>query len=93
MVCSRFGVRLYAAALRSGPVLLCAAARFVSAKQQGNDGCSRQQGLFLLFLECCGMNSFFGDAELFSPSMIANFSKEFFPYLSTTGHLLSIFYI
>ena len=31
MVCSRSGVRLYAAAPRSGPGLLCAAARFVSA--------------------------------------------------------------
>ena len=38
MVCSRSGVRLYAATPRSGPGLLCAAARFVSAKQQGNDG-------------------------------------------------------
>ena len=34
MVCSRSRVRLYAAALRSGPGLLCAAARFVSAQQQ-----------------------------------------------------------
>ena len=36
MVCSRLGVvcTLHAAALRSGPGLLCAAARFVSAKQQ-----------------------------------------------------------
>ena len=31
MVCSRSGVRLYAATRRSGPGLLCAAARFVSA--------------------------------------------------------------
>ena len=31
MVCSRSGVRLYAATPRSGPGLLCAAARFVSA--------------------------------------------------------------
>ena len=31
MVCSRSGVRLYAATPRSGPVLVCAAARFVSA--------------------------------------------------------------
>ena len=31
MVCSRSGVRLYAAPPRSGPSLLCAAARFVSA--------------------------------------------------------------
>ena len=41
MACSRSGVRLYAATPRSRPGLLCAAARFVSAKQQGNDGCSR----------------------------------------------------
>ena len=32
MVCSRSGVRLYAATPCSGPGLLCAAARFVSAK-------------------------------------------------------------
>ena len=31
MVCSRSGVRVYAATPRSGPCLLCAAARFVSA--------------------------------------------------------------
>ena len=31
MACSRSGVRLYAATPRSGPGLLCAAARFVSA--------------------------------------------------------------
>ena len=31
MVCSRSGVRLYAVTPRSGPALLCAAARFVSA--------------------------------------------------------------
>ena len=31
MVCSRSGVRLYAATLRSGPGLLCAVAHFVSA--------------------------------------------------------------
>ena len=31
MVCSRSGVRVYAATPRSGPGLLCAAARFVSA--------------------------------------------------------------
>ena len=38
---------------------LGAAARFVSAKQQGNDGCSRWEGLFLIILECYGINSFF----------------------------------
>ena len=38
--------------------------------------------IFLIFLECCGMNSFFfGDAELFSPSMIGYFSKVFFSLL------------
>ena len=68
MVCSRSGVRLYVAALRSGPGLLCAAARFVSAKQQGNDGCSRWQGFFLIFfLDCCGMNSFLLATQSFSP--------------------------
>ena len=35
---------------------------------------------------------FFGDAELFSPSMIGYFSKDF-SQLSTTGHLVSIFYV
>ena len=35
--------------------------------------------IIFIFLECCGMNSsFFGDAELFSPSMIGYFSKDFF---------------
>ena len=51
MVCSRSGDRLYAATPRSGPGLLCAAARFVSAKQQGNDGYSRWQGLCFCFFQ------------------------------------------
>ena len=67
MVCSRSGVRLYAATPRSGPGLLCAAARFVSVKQQGSDGCSGWQDYFFIFLECCGMNSFFLVTQSFSP--------------------------
>ena len=49
LVCSRSGVRLYAATPRSGPGLLCAAARFVSVKQQGSDGCSGWQDYFFQF--------------------------------------------
>ena len=49
MVCSRAGVRLYAATPRSAPGLLYAAARFVSVKQQGSDGCSRWQDFFFHF--------------------------------------------
>ena len=48
MVCSRSGVRLYAATSRSGPGL-CAAARFALVKQQGSDGCSGWQDYFFHF--------------------------------------------
>ena len=69
MVCSRSGVRLYAATPRSGPGFLCAAARFVSAK--------KAPMVRMLWYE----QFFFGDAELFSPSMIGYFSKDFFSLL------------
>ena len=80
MVCSRSGVRLYAATPRSGPGLLCAAARFGSAKKatMAARGCR----VHFIILNFFGMLwyelFFFGDAELFSPSMIGYFLNNFF---------------
>ena len=51
-----------------------------SVKQQGSDGCSRWQDYFFHFFRMLWYELFFfGDAELFSPSMIDYFSKYFFP--------------
>ena len=36
------------------------------------------RNILFIFLECCGMNSFFGDAELFSPPLIGQFLKDSF---------------
>ena len=78
MVCSSSGVRLYAATPRSGPGL-CAAARFVSVKQQGSDGCSGWQDYFFHFFRMPRYEQFFfGDAELFSPPLIGQFLKDSF---------------
>ena len=79
MVRSRSGVRLYAATPRSGPGLLCAAARLVSVKQQGSDGCSGWQDYFFHFFRMLRYEQFFfGDAELFSPPLIGQFLKDSF---------------
>ena len=66
MVCSRSGVRLYAATPHSGPGLLCAAARFVSAKK-ATMAARGGRADFFIFLECCGMNSYFLVTRSFSP--------------------------
>ena len=81
MVCSRSGVRLYAATPRSGPGLLCAAVRFVSAKKATMAACGCRAYFFNFFRMLWYGYFFFGDAELFSPSMIGFFSKDFFSLL------------
>ena len=80
MVCSRLGVRLYPVALRSGPVTCVQQHASCQLRRKGNDDCPWWQGLFFIFLKCCGMTScVYGDAELFSPSMIGCLSNDFFP--------------
>ena len=79
MVCSRSGVRLYAATPRSGPGLLCAAARFVSAKKATIAAAGCRASFYFIFLECCGMNSFFFVTQSFSPHRrMVTFLKIFF---------------
>ena len=80
MVCSRSGVRLYAATPRSGPGLSSVRQHALCVKQQGSDGCSGWQEYFFHFLECCGMNSFFLVTQSFSPHRsLVNFLKIHFP--------------
>ena len=67
MVCSRSGVRLYAATPRSGPGLLCAAARFVQSSSKAAMAARGGRIIFFIFLECCGMNCFFLVTQSFSP--------------------------
>ena len=90
MVCSRSGVRLYAATPRSGPGgPLCGSTLRVSqaARQRWLLGVA---GIFFfIFLECCGMNSFFLVTQSFSPHRsLVNFLKIHFlkKYSRSTRH-------
>ena len=69
----RPSVRCYSTLRAWSPV--CGSTLRVS--QEGNDGCSRLQGLFFYFFRMLWYECFFfGDAELFSPSMISHFLKD-----------------